>query len=56
MKKTITILTLLVLGGCATSEKKQQEKFYDLLFITDSYAAKSPTIKDLTEKDFCAKK
>tara|TARA_B100001079_G_C16183215_1_gene413854 strand:+ start:169 stop:330 length:162 start_codon:yes stop_codon:yes gene_type:complete len=52
MKKTIIILTLLALGGCATSEKRQQEKFYDLLHITDGYAMKSPTIEDLTKKDF----
>ena len=52
MKKTIIILTLLTLGGCATSEQQQREKQWDLLFITDSYAEKSPTIKDLMEKDF----
>jgi uncharacterized lipoprotein YmbA len=50
MKKIITILALLALGGCATSEKKKQ---HNLLYIADKYAAKSPTIKDLKEKDFC---
>jgi len=52
MKKTIIILALFALGGCATSSK-QQEKQWDLLFTTDSYTEKSPTIKDLMEKDFC---
>ena len=52
MKKTIIILTLLTLGGCATSEQ-QREKQWDLLFITDSYAEKSPTIKEIIgKKDF----
>jgi len=53
MKKTIIILALFALGGCATSERQQQEKQWDLLFTTDSYTEKSPTIKDLMEKDFC---
>ena len=52
MKKTIIILALFTLGGCATSGK-QQEKQWDLLFITDSYAEKSPTIKEIIgKKDF----
>jgi hypothetical protein len=53
MKKTIIILALFALGGCATSERQQQEKQWDLLFITDSYAEKSPTIKEIIgKKDF----
>ena len=53
MKKIIIILTLLAFGGCATSEQQQREKQWDLLFITDSYAEKSPTIKEIIgKKDF----
>jgi len=51
MKKIIIILTLFTLVGCATSGGKE-EKLYDLLHITDGYAMKSPTIEDLTKKDF----
>jgi len=54
MKKIIIILTLIVLGGCATSESQQipDGRYYDLLHIVDSYAEKTPDIKELTKKDF----
>jgi uncharacterized protein YceK len=54
MKKIIIILTLIVLGGCATSSRQQipDGKYYDLLHTVDSYAEKSPTIEDLMKKDF----
>jgi len=53
MKKIIIILALFALGGCATSDKQQRDKQWDLLFITDSYAEKSPTIKEIIgKKDF----
>jgi hypothetical protein len=51
MKKTIIILSLFALGGCATSGDKE-EKFYDLLHISEKYAEKTPTIEDLKKKDF----
>ena len=53
MKKTIIILTLFTLVGCATSDKQRREQQWDLLFMTDSYTEKSPTIKEIIgKKDF----
>jgi len=49
--KSIILLTLFMLVGCATSEQPK-EQFYDLLHIDNNYVYKNPNIKDLNEKDF----
>tara|TARA_B100000131_G_scaffold245343_1_gene238121 strand:+ start:5190 stop:5345 length:156 start_codon:yes stop_codon:yes gene_type:complete len=50
MKKTIIILSLLTLGGCATSGDK--EELHHLLHISEKYAEKTPIVEDLKKRDF----
>ncbi len=49
-------LLLIIIGasfllGCSSAQKS--EKYYDLLYTQDKYAAKSVTIDDYTIKEEC---
>jgi hypothetical protein len=55
--KIITIISSVLLIGCATSSKEQRfeplppEQLHDLLHVTETYAYKSVTKKDYIIKE-----